>query len=211
MYFIAVYTNKVKEYCDKKFFENLKKAGGDIFVVDNSKDISYTERLRKFGLNVEHILVDYYPRNTLFQRNVTHSVNLLRDKFLDSKYKHFIIVESDVIVPVNLIELFEEAMPKANDWAAIGGLYHRGFHNFQRAGIDYILQTHHVLSGCAIYNRDALERFKFRWSWENIGAFPDAWWCHDINHKTDKKLYDYHKIVCEHLEKGFNDRGHKDL
>ena len=77
MYFIAVYTNKVKDYCDKKFFDRLQQTGGDIFVADNTPNMQYTNKLRKMGLNVDHIPVNYLPRETLFHRNVTQSSNFL--------------------------------------------------------------------------------------------------------------------------------------
>ena len=211
MYFIAVYTNKVKEYCDIKFFENLKKVGGDIFVADNTPCMAYTKKLRRMGLNTDHIPVQSTPKDTLFQRNVHKSVNYLRDKFLDSDYEHFIIVESDVLVPPNLLQLFDRATNKAENWAAIGGLYHRSVHNFNHAGIDRLYKTQCVLSGCTLYHRDMIQLFNFRWSEDNIGMFPDACWSHDIITHTNRNLYDYGGIACGHMDKGWGDRGHKDL
>ena len=211
MYFIAVYTNKVKDYCDKKFFDRLQQTGGDIFVADNTPSMTYTKKLRKMGLEVDHIPVSPTPKKTLFQRNVQTSVNHLRDKFLASDYEHFIIVESDVLVPKNLLDLFDRARILADEWAAIGGLYHRSVHDFNHAGIDRLYKTHCVLSGCTLYHRDMLQLFNFRWSDSNIGMFPDACWSHDIITHTNKNLYDYGGIACEHMDKGWGDRGHKDL
>ena len=46
-YFIAVYTNECKDYCDEKFFGNLLKIKGDNYlsVVDNTKGDKYFKRL----------------------------------------------------------------------------------------------------------------------------------------------------------------------
>ena len=211
MYFIAVYTNKVKDYCDKKFFDRLRKVGGDIFVVDNTPGLDYTKKLQDWGFNVTHVNVDYEPKDTLFQRNVHKSVNLLRDKFLESGYRYFIIVESDVLVPVNLIDLFDRAMTKTGNWGAIGGFYHRSVHNFNYAGIDRLYKTQCALSGCTLYNRTMLQLFNFRWDSKNPGMFPDACWSHDVVKYTQRNLYNYGLIVCDHMDKGWGDRGHKNL
>ena len=209
MHFIAVYTHACKDYCDYTFFSRVRKLGGHLEVVDNTPGLAYTKKLKKAGLRVEHIEVPREPTATLFLRNVTQSVNLLRDKFLESKYEHFVIIESDVLPPPNLLNLFDEAASKAEDWAAIGGLYYHGFHNLARRVA--LEKTHHVLSGCTMYNRDMLQIFNFRYDMSNPGAFPDAWWSHDINHKTDKKLYNYPKIVCQHLHDGKGGRGQRKI
>ena len=46
---------------------------------------------------------------------------------------------------------------------------------------------------------------------DEIGAFPDAWICDDINKQTDRGLYNYKKIVCEHMTNREGRRGHEDL
>jgi hypothetical protein len=213
-YFIAVYTNKVKAYCDREFFMRTKQLPRtELHVVDNTIDMDYYNHLGRLGIqNLYHVVVDEQPKRTQFLRNVTQSVNHLRDIFLAGSCDHFIIIESDVMVSRNLIDLFESAIVKAKDWAAIGGYYYLGFHDFNKAGIDRLEEVHHVLSGCTIYNRDMISVFNFRYDdKENIGAFPDAWWCHDVKKHTDKKLYNYCKIVCKHRMNSRGLKGHEEL
>jgi len=217
MYLLSTYTHEVKSYCDEIFFERFLSYDCDKIVVDNSQGMEYTDRLRDLTeLNVMHVDVPKEPQRTRFLRNVTDSANAVRSKFLEGRCKYLIIIESDVLPPVNLLTLFDEAMGMADDlpfgkWAAIGGLYYAGFHNFRGAGKIELEKTHHVLSGCTVYSRDIIEQFPFRWDWENVGAFPDAWICDDINRNTDMSLYNYKKIICEHMTNREGRRGHEDL
>jgi len=198
--FVCTYTHKVKSYIDKMYFNRILHMDGeyDFYCVDNTPGLSYMSRLEKFEIpNLYHIDVPREPHRTNFLRNVTRSANFLRDKFLETDHEYFVIVESDVIPPRNVLELFHEAISMAKDWAVIGGLYYLGFHNFMGHGLR---ETHHVLSGCTVYSRDIIEIFPFRYdAKKNIGAFPDAWMSHDIKKNTGKKLYNYHKIICKHF------------
>jgi len=205
----------VKQYCDERFFERFSSFDCDKIVVDNSIGLDYTKRLRGLTDNVIHIDVPKEPQKTRFIRNVAESANLVRAEFIAGNNDYLIIIESDVLPPLNLLDLFAEAMIMADKlpfdrWAAIGGLYYSGFHNFRGAGKIELEKVRHVLSGCTVYSRDMIEQFPFRWSWDNIGAFPDAWICHDIN-KTGRSLYNYKKIICEHMTDNKGTRGHDNL
>ena len=216
-FMMGCYTHEVKAYCDKIFFERFMNYDCDKVIVDNSQGMAYTERLREITeLDVVHVDVAKEPQRTRFLRNVTDSANAVREAFLNSNAKYLVIIESDVLPPLNLLDLFDEAMAMADKmpfgkWAAIGGLYYAGFHNFSGAGKIELEKAHHVLSGCTVYARDVIEKFPFRWSWDNIGAFPDAWICDDINKNTDRSLYNYKKIVCEHMTNREGRRGHENL
>lgn len=198
-YFIAVYTNECKDYCDEKFFGNLLKIKGDNYlsVVDNTKGDKYFKRLKELLPNetVTKLDVSPDPKETLFQRNVTESVNLLRDEFLKSDKDYFLIIESDIIPPKNFLSLFKEAIEKLKDenWGIIGGLYYDGFHDFTLKGIQ---KKSHILSGCTIYKRELIEKYKFRYDPDNLGPFPDAWICVDSG--KEYSLWDNHDIVCTH-------------
>ena len=212
-YLIGIYTNQVKSYCDKQFFDRIKQLNCDYIVVDNSRLLNYIDRLGRIGIqNSIWADIPEQPKRTQFLRNVTISANIVRDYFLERDYEILFIIESDVLVPLNVFELFEKAIKKAENWAAIGGLYYRGFHNFSKAGKDLLVKTRHVLSGCTIYTREIIEMFEFRHDIKaNINAFPDAWLSHDINHKTNKNLYNYCAIACKHMKNSKGKRGHDEL
>jgi len=211
-YLIGVYTNQVKSYCDRQFFDRINGLNCDYVVVDNSRLLNYIDKLGRMGIqNSIWTDIPEQPKHTQFLRNVAISANIIRDYFLQRDYDILFIIESDVIVPRNIFELFKEAIKKAENWGAIGGIYYRGFHDFRKAGKDLLEKTHHVLSGCTIYTREIIEMFKFRYDAKaNIGAFPDAWMSVDIG-KTGKNMYNYYKIVCRHLRNNYGRKGHEEL
>lgn len=219
-YFIAIYTNKVKNYCDKQFFKRVSELSknNQVHVIDNTSrsvirgkrnrkkiitsDIdAYTDEIKKIcnyeNFIVEHIDIPLEPKLTLFHRNVAESVSYLREKFLNTNLQRFLILESDVIPPVDLLERFDkdiEFLP--SDWGILGGLYYdgMGFHKRDAKGLQ---KKDHVLSGCTVYKRELIEKYPFRWDEKTLGAFPDAFICFDS--KKEFSFYDDHDIICEHL------------
>lgn len=212
MYLISTYTHEVKSYCDEKFFKRFNELDADKIIVDNTPGLKYAKRLTEFHPNIHHLEISVEPEHTRFQRSVSDSANHVRDYFLSGAWSYLVIIESDVIVPRGLLNLFDEAISMAEDWGAIGGYYHSQFHDWWKWGTQpyenkdckSLKKTHHVLSGCTVYSRDIIQRLPFRWSDDNLEAFPDAFMSHDITKHTTKKLYDYPKIICkhEHNEKG---------
>lgn len=205
-FFIAVYTNSVKDYCDQKFFANLAKLGEgvQICVVDNSEGQGYLERLKQIvppWSEIVKLEVSKEPRKSRFQRNVADSVNDLRDEFLTTDKKYFLIIESDVLPPTDLIERLSGAIDELDTnysftpWGILGCIYYQGFHDYDLEGLQ---QTTHVLSGCTVYKRELLREEPFRYNPDHLGAFPDAWMSIDAQalHYT---LFDDHRIICKHL------------
>ena len=196
--FIAVYTNKVKRYCDVQFFNALQNnvSTEHIYVVDNTTDNgSYANELKNIiNCNIINLDIPEYPENTKFHRKVAESVLYLREIFLKSNYQYFGIVESDVIIPPNTIDsLLANIKAMPDDTGAVGALYYEGFHDYNLTGIQY---TNHVLSGCTIYKRAMIEKYPFRWQETYMQAFPDALICLDaIN---EYKYYNNHDLKCTH-------------
>jgi hypothetical protein len=198
--FVAVYTNKVKRYCDQLFFDALNKniSSDHIHVIDNSNDNGeYMNDLKaRIQCNyIAHLDISEQPEITKFHRKVAESVTHLRTMFLLSQYKYFLIAESDVILNNDkTIEiLLQNIKELPEDTGAVGALYYDGFHNYSLTGIQ---QTNHVLSGCTIYKRAMIERFPFRYDPNYLPSFPDAIICVDaIN---DFKYYNNHELKCSH-------------
>ena len=219
--FIAGYTAYPKKYCDTKFFNRVKNIAYpkellDIQVVDNTiETIDYMSDLKQIvpdANKLYHVTVPHEPRESYFQRKVAESVQHLRAEFLKTDAEYFVIFESDVLVPImvinQLLHAKDELEAQGKKWAAIGGIYYPGFHDYSIAGIDVLKKTHHVLSGCTLYKREIIEKFPFRWSTQNLGAFSDAWICSDINDaKEGWELYDYGNILCDHMEDAYVGRG----
>lgn len=220
-YFLAVYTNEVKQYADEIFFKylgNLTYPGQSLHVIDNSLETEYYDRLcriipeyYKKEHTVEHLDIPRDDLTTLFHRNVAKSVRKLQKDFLKSDADYFVTIESDVLVPHNLLELFEEVHDQAD---IIGGLYYQGFHPPEQFSPHHqqLMETHHALSGCTLYSRKIMEAIPFRWSTENMAAFPDAWICFDANQDGNSfKIANYTKIKCKHLFDQKGGRGHNRL
>ena len=138
-YFIAVYTNEVKQYCDRKFFtalNNLSYMDKELHIVDNSSTTSYFEQLNKLLSEVyssNQYTLEYLenPRDkksksVIFLENVGFSIQKLSNDFIKSDCDYMVIIESDVEVPSNTLVLFDEVL---NDADIIGGIYYKGFHS----------------------------------------------------------------------------------
>ena len=211
-FFIAVYTNEVKDYCDEVFFDNLflVSRGGPVCIVDNTIHGEYHIRLQKHFLEkqydnfrIEHLEIPEQPKESQFQRNVCHSVNYLRDIFLNHfSIPWFLIIESDVIPPHGLLDKFEQAIAeldtKAPDWGIVGAIYYPGFHNYEfQTDVTFLENTHHCLSGCTVYKRDLIKKYPFRHDPQNLGPFPDAFISYDAG--QEYTLWNDHRIRCDHL------------
>lgn len=215
-FFIATYTNRVKDYCDTEFFSNLHKLskGHPVMVVDNTLDDTYTERIATLtnaypNFDVNWIMVPKEPTQTRFLRNVEQSVNLCRDAFIKSNADHLLIIESDVLPPLDLLDRLEEGVLylTGENWGILGGLYYQGFHDYSLTGMQ---RTNHVLSGCSLYNRELIKDTSFRWAPDTLGAFPDAIMSFDAQNKGFT-LWNDHSIQCEHIEISPGNRGHGKL
>jgi hypothetical protein len=196
--FVAVYTNKVKSYCDAEFFNALQNNINteQINIVDNTNDGgTYSNHLRTIiNCNIINLDIPEQPVDTKFHRKVAESVLYLRDVFLKSNYKYFLIAESDVVMPPNTIDtLLENIETLPEDTGAVGALYYQGFHDYSLQGIQY---TNHVLSGCTLYKRSMIEKYPFRWQASYMQAFPDALIC--IDAIGEYKYYNNHDIKCKH-------------
>lgn len=207
-FFVAIYTNECKAYCDKEFFSRivrLSHSDHEVHVVDNSLDIEYFEKLITMlpgSVTLYHVTVDREDRSTLFHRNVSESLEILREQFLATDCEKFVTIESDVIVPLDVLQLFEEV---ANSADIIGGIYHAEHHSwqdFQEGNISLVEDRRgHILSGCTMYDRKVVETIPFRWSRQDMKAYPDAWICYDaVRNGNGFVLRNYQKIKCGHLE-----------
>ena len=212
-YFIAVYTHEVKDYCKEEFFDNLSNLSSkdfELHIVDNTQDMDHSMLLRQtcpVENQLTYLNIPREPHNTLFLRRVTESVNKLRDDFLDSDCNYFLIIESDLLVPLDVLEQFDKTIEQLDDnWGIVGGTYYKGFHDFTKKGI---YETNHALSGCTVYKKEVIKEYPFRWSTENMGAFPDAWICYDVNLDKKYKIYNQGDILCDHLHDKTGRRGHQ--
>ncbi|MBM3199757.1 hypothetical protein FJZ53_02380 [Candidatus Woesearchaeota archaeon] len=91
-----------KEYCLDKYAEGIKALtykNFDVLLVDNSKDNTYFEKIKKTGLPV--IKGPWFEG--AMDRIIT-SRNILRQKALDKGYDYFFSLEQDVVTPPDVLE-----------------------------------------------------------------------------------------------------------
>lgn len=204
--FLCTYTSFNKSYCDEQFFKRFNELGiKNSCIVDNTNNETYYEKLLKRYTKdlCFHINVSTEPKRSVFQRKVYESVNKCREEFLKTNCKYFLIIESDVIPPIDLIDHFEKDIEFLNQaesfseksWGILGALYYNGFHNYDLKGLQ---KTNHVLSGCSLYKRELIEKYPFRYDENNLSPFPDAWICFDSG--NEYSLINDHNIICDHLE-----------
>jgi hypothetical protein len=216
-YFIAIYTHAVKAYCDETFFYRIYSLSGGIpvYIADNTQEDRYYHRLKALfaacgysNFYLFRVNVPQDPIESQFQRNVCDSVNNLRDMYLrNTLFPYFMIIESDVLPPVDLLDRFSRTIEKLDgqdsSWGIVGGLYYHGFHNYsfdlKRSTLE---RTQHCLSGCTLYKRELIRQYPFRYDPSNLGPFPDAWICYDA--KKEYSLWNDHLIRCEHLHNPVN-------
>ena len=220
--FIAVYIHSAKQYCDEEFFKTLLESNignAQISIVDNSIGLDYYSRVidivqkykKENVVNITHIDVPRDDPQHQFLINVTSSLTELRQQFLATSSKYFVILEAD-IKPINAswLYFFEEVIDRAD---IIGGLYYDAFRGHTPdcwAKEAELMPIDHVLSGITLYKREFIEEIPFRWSLENTGAFPDAWACYDVARSIKNKwrMANYTKIRADHLTNTGGQRGH---
>lgn len=207
--FIGSYTNVVKDYCDKKFYENLHKLskGNEVHIVDNSIGLRYFDHIKSLckdyeNFHFKHIMVPLIPKESVFQRRVIESANYLRQLFLDSGCEYFITIESDILPPIDVIESFKASIKKLPDnWGMLGAMYHgqhggKGFHDLGKE-VKGLYQPKQVLCGCTIYNRKLVEKYPFRWDKNDLRHFHDYWMVQDA--QKEFSFWDDRDIDCEHF------------
>ena len=204
-FFVVSYTNKVKDYCATEFFKRFNEiaTGHMSLVVDNTIGREYFEEIAHLTPYVARVEVPAEPKASQFQRNVAESVQLCREKFLESDADVMVIIESDVIPPADLLTNFSHDIWHLGQcgefghkpWGILGGLYYNGFHDYSLDGLE---PTGHVLSGCTAYRRELLEKYPFRYDPNNLGPFPDALIC--LDSMGEYSLWNDHRIVCKHVE-----------
>jgi len=117
---VAAPTYRGKDYIFHQWYKiitNLSYKNYDWLVVDNSKGTSYQSKLRRQGYKK----IIHLPRDTTSRRSIAHSTEYIRQYALDNGYDYIMMIETDIIVPVDIIQ---RLLNKNKD--IIGGVYEVG-------------------------------------------------------------------------------------
>ena len=223
MYFILTYTHKCKEYCDEEFFNALGKLPHDKFILcvidntENSREYFYRLETVTKNAGLEDVMIHHLelPQFEEFKHrflsNVCESANFGRDIFLHlgekypGMFTHLITIESDVIVPPDLLESFDEALEEEPDIDICGGLYYGGMHDpaYSDPNNNILdMMAINIFSGCTMYSYRLLKDLEFRWEIDDTKIFPDSFMNYDAREKGFKTA-NYNKIKCKHLRGGW--------
>lgn len=227
-YFLAVYTNQCKRYCDALFFSNFKNnlsTDFELHIVDNSAGFEYFDRLSRYvpiwsGINasIAHL---YTPADlsglpispdtfrdrtmTTAMHNIVSSANYLREKFIKSGCQYFVIIESDILFPADFLDRLVEHIDQGE---AFGGIYYENWHKKEWFDPSFkeIVSAGHVLCGCTLYKREMIEQVSFRYVKGNTKDFPDYWLSVDAVQKGFR-LFHACAVKCIHLFDNEGSRG----
>lgn len=111
-----------KEYIRKRWVQQIKNLdypNYDYLLVDNSKTLDYTRRLKREGVRIVHV-----NRGDNSRDAIATSMNLIRKKVIDGHYDYLMSIESDLIPPKDIIQrLMRHNKP------VVGSIYLIGFAN----------------------------------------------------------------------------------
>ena len=202
---VAAPTSDHKDYCLKQwsnYLLGLTYPNKEIFIVDNSKDPLYHQKIISLGLPCVH----HRPLGmTDLKEIITSGQNLIRDKILREKFDYLFLNESDQFAPPNIIEYlmlqkkFVIGLPyfisgvtntqlicfKKESWGAVRN-YDPIFHDEGFIFFDGTITPVYQLGfGCLLIHRSIVERLPFRVDMNNpYGNHSDTYFhndCHD-NH-----------------------------
>ena len=207
------------DYCwfeFKAFLKNMTYHNKDIFLVDNSKDRAFFDRVR----------LDFDVKKTEHLKSirdmVTRDHNIIRDKFLEGDYDYLLMLDCDTIPPIDVIEQLLQGdkdvnsglyfgnhdingelkvMPFAwvfskeeKDWDNTGYLVEQEIFPGQ------LMKVAFTGMGCVFLSRKVVEKVPFFYSKE-MAAWDDRWLGHDV-WKAGFEFWCDTRVKCKHLFMG---------
>jgi glycosyltransferase involved in cell wall biosynthesis len=96
-------TNRVHAHCIDRFCEGLKRltyASREVVFFDDSNDKAFADRIRAHGFNV----IERAPANVPIPQRISDNKNAVIDYALSKKFDFVLLLDTDVLVPADLIE-----------------------------------------------------------------------------------------------------------
>lgn len=195
-------TSIQKSYSEAEYFEricNLTYSNYDVFVADNSPTDENAKYLQNaYGINTKWI----NPKNYSLPKILALSHEACRQHAIGGKYDFIMHIESDVIVPYNVIELLlfhnlpvvgfsymtgkgTDIFPMVQLEAAYNNKEVFNFHPSHGALKLFDGKMHKVHSiglGCVLIHKQVFSKIPFRYV-QNVDAYPDSFFAHDCREK----------------------------
>jgi len=214
---LAAPTSIYKDYIFLEWYlyaASLTYPNYEIFIVDNSQDNTYWQKLKKMGVNIAYVS----PKGKNPRQYIAESQNKLRDYFLQGNFDYFFSLEVDVFPPRNIIEKLLSARKPI-----ISAPYFYDFGEKAKPLIHYFVKktdgaiTTHCANlaeatdwidgtvkpiyqsgiGCTRIEKNILEKLNFRWENGNQG-FSDSFFYYDLTWKLKINNWLDTSVLCRH-------------
>lgn len=211
---IVTCTISWKMYCWSEFVRQVVRQTFkefDWLIIDNSETEENARMIAKymqgqtvFNYEVQHLKPDSHP----IKIRMADYLNIARQKVLDGEYSHLLVLEQDIMMPLDCIERLikhnvpvvcalyhyntngEPDYPITNDNYLL--MEYKSGHNIRQLE-PKLLPTEGTPTGCLLIKREVLEKIKFRP--DDQGGFPDCSFGRDT--KDFKKFIDL-SLECRH-------------
>lgn len=202
-------------YCIDEYLGGLKSLdykNFEVLLVDNSKDVAYSQVLKDKGFNV--IKTPYLGGA---RDRIVKSRNKLRQYVLDNGFDYLLSLEADVVPPFDIIQRL-----LVHNKDVVSGVY---FNNLEKDGRIQTLMLlwvnrgddkntiYHVSEtelanprlievamcglGGVLISRKVLEKVEFRYD-KAFVSFDDVWFCKDVK-ANGFSIYGDTGVVCRHM------------
>lgn len=104
---IGIVTYDGKDYIWDKFWRNIQRLSYpnvDIVIVDNTPSKYYYSKLKRRVKHLKNVTVYHTKRSPTSREAMCKSLNKLREHFLEGDYSHLMMIESDLVPPVDIVE-----------------------------------------------------------------------------------------------------------
>lgn len=213
---LAAPTSTYKDYIFLEWYlhaSTLTYSNYDLLIVDNSRDKTYHEKLKKMGINTLWV----NPEGKSCKDYVCESQNMLRDYFLEHDYDYYFSLEVDVFPPRNIIEKLlcakkqvisatyfwdfgKNSKPLIIYFKQDENEVYRNYYADMSTGLEVVngevIQVYAAGIGCMLIERSVLEKIKFRID-PKIDAHSDTPFYMDL-YKNKIANYMDTSIVCKH-------------
>ena len=170
------------------------------------------------GINTKHVP----PRNRVNQEYIAESLEVLRNHTLKRKFDYLLIVETDIIPPVDIIErlmVHQKQIVSASYFIGHGEDSHLMIQDFEEGnkttwntvniknGKDMIkadgkLQEVYACGiGCILIHHSVLSDIKFRYEM-GANAHPDSFFALDLKYQEITQYLDT-SILCKHYNRNW--------
>lgn len=200
--FVACPTHIVKRYCAAQFVGAvLEHAPGAAFTIVANSRGNPAPYYRREGVRFIHQKLgdEFYDRTDSIHKRIVHSVNFLRQLFLNGEWEYYLSLEADVILNAATLPAMLDRLMSFG--AVLTTNCYPGFHT-----VTEFSRVDRLTMGCTLIKRPVLELVEFRYDQSLLAAHYDAFFAHDCNVRKIPMWYDP-AIVLEHKSDSQGYRG----